>query len=242
MKNDDLLSDIIAELCECDESIRDTMVNDVRLCLHWAVVSSKGCGLAHTFDTDTEERVKDAGNLTEKRAIDLCEYSKSWNFQEASIGVAAINSLIKPRGKRGDGFKILYELAKKKKVAFVGHFPKVTDIEEIADTVWIFEKSQKTGDLPDTAVEYLLPKADIVVITGSAVVNKSIQRLLELSSGFTIIMGPTTPMSPVLFDYGADVLAGCKVKNSRRLIKKISEGASCMKEIKSEIEFITLEK
>ncbi|MDY6932031.1 MAG: DUF364 domain-containing protein, partial [Halobacteriota archaeon] len=87
-----------------------------------------------------------------------------------------------------------------------------------------------------------LPKADIVAITGSAVVNKSMERLLELSSGFTVILGPTTPMSPVLFDYGADILAGCRVINSDRLIKKVSEGASCMREIKNEIEYIVMEK
>ena len=232
MKDTDLLSDIISELS-------DAPVTDVRLCQHWVAVVSRNCGLAHTFDTT--DGVKDAGHLTEKSALELCEYSKSWNLKEASIGVATINSLIEPKGKKGDGFDILCNVSKGKKVAIVGHFPRVADIKEITDDVWVFEKNPKPGDLPDTAVEYLLPKADIVAITGSAIVNKSIERLLELSNGFTIIMGPTTPMSHVLFDYGADILAGCRVVNCEKLIKKVSEGASCMKNIKSEIEFIIME-
>lgn len=233
MEDVDLLSEIISELGDAD-------VSDVRLCGHWAAVISKGCGVAHSFDTLGS--VKDAGYLTEKGALELCEYAKSWNLKEASLGVAAINSLIEPRAEKGDGFDILSENAKGKKVAIVGHFPRVVQIEEIAEEVWIFEKSPQEGDLPDTAVEYFIPKADIVAITGSAVVNKSIERLLELSNGFTIIIGPTTPMSPVLFDYGADLLAGCRVIDRERLMKKVSEGASCMKEIKSEIEFIVMEK
>lgn len=233
MEDTDLLSDIISEL-------GDSNVSDVRLCGHWAAVISKGCGLSHSFDT--LDVVRDAGYLTEKSALELSEYSKSWNLKEASIGVAALNSLIEPKGERGDGFEILKENAKGKKVAMVGHFPKVVEIRDIADEVWVFEKCQQEGDLPDTAAEYLLPKADIVAITGSAVVNKSMERLLELSSGFTVILGPTTPMSPVLFDYGADILAGCRVINSDRLIKKVSEGASCMREIKNEIEYIVMEK
>ncbi len=228
-----LLSEIISELDDAD-------VSDVRLCGHWAAVTSKGCGIAHSFDALGS--VKDAGYLTEKSALELCEYAKSWNLKEASIGVAAINSLIEPRADKGDGFDILSERAKGNKVAIVGHFPRIVDIEDVAEEVWVFEKSLQEGDLPDTAAEYLLPKADVVAITGSAVVNKSIERLLELSNGFTIIIGPTTPMSPVLFDYGADLLAGCRVTNSERLMKKVSEGASCMKEIKSEIEFIVMEK
>ncbi|MDY6865875.1 MAG: DUF364 domain-containing protein [Halobacteriota archaeon] len=233
MEDTDLLSEIISELSDAE-------VSDVRLCGHWAAVISKGCGLAHSYDVPGS--VKDTGYLTEKTALELCEYSKSWNLKEASIGVAAINSLIEPRADRGDGFEILKEYAKEKKVAIVGHFPKVVQIKEIAEEVWVFEKSQQEGDLPDTAAEYLLPKADVVAITGSAVVNKSIERLLELSNAFTMVLGPTTPMSPVLFDYGADLLAGCRVVNSERLMKKVSEGASCMKEIKNEIEFIVMER
>ncbi|MDY6964514.1 MAG: DUF364 domain-containing protein [Halobacteriota archaeon] len=233
MKDTDLLSEIISELS-------DAPVSDVRLCQHWAIVVSRNCGLAHTFDT--KESVRGAGHLTEKSALELCGLSKSWNLKEASIGVAAINSLTEIEGKRGDGKGILFENSPGKKVAIVGHFPWVSDIREIADEVWVFEKNPQTDDLPDTAVEYLLPKADVVAITGSAIVNKSIERLLELSNGFTIIMGPTTPMSPVLFDYGADILAGCRVVDSERLIRKVSEGASCMGEIKSEIEFIIMKR
>ncbi|RLG38090.1 MAG: hypothetical protein DRN91_03695, partial [Candidatus Alkanophagales archaeon] len=32
--------------------------------------------------------------------------------------------------------------------------------------------------------------------------------LLELSGGFTVVAGPSTPLSKILFEYGADVLAG----------------------------------
>ena len=63
------------------------------------------------------------------------------------------------------------------------------------------------GDYPDSASESLLPECDYVFITGSSFVNKTIPRLLELSRNATTVMiGPSTPASPILFDYGVDVI------------------------------------
>ena len=51
----------------------------------------------------------------------------------------------------------------------------------------------RRSDVRGTGV---IPKADVTVITSSSVINKSIERLLELSQGLTILIGPSTPMSP----------------------------------------------
>jgi uncharacterized protein (DUF4213/DUF364 family) len=53
-----------------------------------------------------------------------------------------------------------------------------------------------------------------------------VDKLLELSKDrFIVVLGPTTPLSPVLFDYGVDVLAGVKVVAPKKTIRSISEGA-----------------
>ena len=52
------------------------------------------------------------------------------------------------------------------------------------------------------------------------------ENLLDLSkNSFVVILGPTTPLSPVLFDYGVDVLAGAEVIEPQKTIRSISEGA-----------------
>ena len=57
------------------------------------------------------------------------------------------------------------------------------------------------GDYPDSACEYVLPTCDYVFISGSAFVNKTMPRLLELSRDAT-----STPAAPLLLEYGVDHL------------------------------------
>jgi uncharacterized protein (DUF4213/DUF364 family) len=40
------------------------------------------------------------------------------------------------------------------------------------------------------------------------------------------MLGASTPMLPLLFDYGLDVLSGCKVINSDSVFTSISQGAT----------------
>ena len=82
------------------------------------------------------------------------------------------------------------------------------------------------GDLPAGAAEEILPQAEVVGITGTSFINHTADNLLDLSrNSFVIMLGPTTPLSSVLFDYGVDVLAGVKVIESGKTIRFISEGA-----------------
>ncbi|VUT23940.1 MAG: hypothetical protein MOIL_00249 [Candidatus Methanolliviera sp. GoM_oil] len=232
-----LIEDLISDLND-----KDTEVKDVHVGYAWIGVSSKNCGVAKNYGTMHESRVKDLGELTGKTAIELAKYAKSWNMIEAGIGLAAINSLIEPRGKKLNTLDFLLENADGKKIAMVGHFPKVSTLRDRADELWILEKNPRSGDLPDTACEYLIPNADIVVITSSAIINKSIERLLELSNGYTIVLGPSTPMSPVLFEYGVDMIAGIKVIDEERMMKKIVQGGGMVKQFEDSLEFLVMQR
>ena len=55
-----------------------------------------------------------------------------------------------------------------------------------ASEVYIIERRPKPGDYPDSACEYLLPDCDIVIMTASAAINKTLPRLLELSKNSRI--------------------------------------------------------
>jgi uncharacterized protein (DUF4213/DUF364 family) len=52
------------------------------------------------------------------------------------------------------------------------------------------------------------------------------ERLLALarnSKAYTVILGPSTVMSNVFFDYGADMIAGAEVIVPEAIIRKISQ-------------------
>ena len=50
---------------------------------------------------------------------------------------------------------------------------------------------------------------DMVFITGCTVGNKTLPRLLRLAKdAYTVVTGPSTPMTEALFGFGADALCG----------------------------------
>ena len=85
-----ILDDLIFSIIE------DSVVREVHACALWTAVVSRHCGLASTFREEHPRhgRVRDAGNLKSKTALELAGYAKSDNHLEASIGMATINSLL----------------------------------------------------------------------------------------------------------------------------------------------------
>ena len=49
---------------------------------------------------------------------------------------------------------------------------------------------------------------------------------MDLSKGsFIVMVGTSRPLSPVLFDYGVDVISGIKVVEPQKMLHCITEGA-----------------
>jgi hypothetical protein len=220
-----ILDDLISNLGE------DSPVHEVYACVFWTAVVSKYCGLASTVHEEhpSHRAVRGVGNLTRKSALELAQYAKSDNVLEASIGMAAINSLIdidEAKCIEQNAFDILAQKGRDKNIAVVGHFPWIPRLRNIAKKLWVIEQRPQEGELPAEAAEEVLPKADVVGITGSSFTNHTVEKLLDLSkNSFVVMLGPTTPLSPILFDYGVDVLAGVKVVEQEKAIRFISEGA-----------------
>ncbi|HUV72762.1 MAG TPA: DUF4213 domain-containing protein, partial [Anaerolineae bacterium] len=76
----------------------DAPVREVRTCVHWTAVVSKHCGLASSIHYEQHPHgraaVRGVGSLHELSALELASYATSHMPLEASIGVAAMNSLI----------------------------------------------------------------------------------------------------------------------------------------------------
>ena len=75
------------------------------------------------------------------------------------------------------------------------------DLLAPAKTYYILDREPKPGDYPDSACEYLLPDCDLVVVTGSAAINKTMPRILELSRNAEIVLtGPSVSLCPALLE------------------------------------------
>lgn len=139
---------------------------------------------------------------------------KSWDFEEAAMGLAAVNTVLNrdrmfPDCGEPDAFLRYRDRASGKKVAVIGRFPYLEERLKSICRLSVLERMPNAEEYPDAACEYILPEMDLVFITGCTVSNKTLPRLLQLSErAYTIVTGPSTPMSEVLFQYGADSLCG----------------------------------
>ena len=213
------------------EGVPDLPVLNALSCDCWTGVETQdGFGLAMTTPGDTIApmlfRPYDALSLRE-----LSQGVKSWNFTEAGFSMAAINAGCNTEGhlQQLQALEPFEHYCTRgldvsgKRIGVVGHLNMPEFIRLEAKEVWILERKPQPGDYPDSACELLLPRCDIVLITASTLVNKTLPRLLELcADAYTILTGPTCPMCPALLDMGFDRLAGLVVTNRPGMKEKIS--------------------
>jgi uncharacterized protein len=222
-------------------------VEECLIGLHWTMIRSRCVGMAHTpFEKDPALGPAGAsvtagiGNRIAGMSVrKLAEFVKSWNPFEASLGLAAINSALnspdaveqclgQPAAQQPNisAFSYYAEKMKGRKVAVIGRFPDLTHIQDICELA-VLERRPGEGDLPDAACEYVLPQQDFVFMTATALINKTFPRLLELSqNAFKVMVGPSTPISPVLFGCGLDALAGTVVLEADSVWQAAQEGAA----------------
>ncbi|MGC9224915.1 MAG: Rossmann-like domain-containing protein [Terracidiphilus sp.] len=225
-----LYDDLIASVPE------DSMVSGCLAGLSWFLVRSAGVGVAMR-PREGDEVVPMAGRLAGRKTRELAQLIKSWKPYEAALGLAAINSVLNAPdaahrncGDRLDAccnqdvFTVLLDELRGKRVAVVGHFYNMERVAAICD-LSILERMPEAGDWPDPACEYILPEQDFVIMTATTLINKTMPRLLELSKGARIVVcGPSTPLSPIFFDYGVELLGGLIVEEPERVWNTVAEG------------------
>lgn len=118
-----------------------------------------------------------------------------------------------------------------KRAVMVGRFPvEVAELAQSAADFWILELNPALVNpeervLPVTAAPSILSAAEVVAVTGSTLITQSLEYYLSLCpTAYTIVLGPSTPLSEVLFRYGVNVVAGTEVVNPDALLAVISQG------------------
>ncbi len=225
----ELLSSIV-DKDKAKDRDKDMPVKGVCIGLYWTAVESKYIGMSHTYKTGQKIYIRNAGELSSFSAVQLAERILSWEPLEASIGVAAMNSLIEPKGTLGNIKTYIKNHARGKTLSIVGRFPFNDEVSKIARKAYLLELAPVGDELPAVACEDVLPRSDINVISATALINHTLQRLLELgSNGINIVLGPSTPLSPVLFGFGAHILAGVRVHDKDAVVKSIMQGVKKFK-------------
>jgi hypothetical protein len=237
-------------------TLPDGLVQEVQVGAFWtAVVTEAGsrrrCGLASTPRSEEHHHggqpaVPDAGRLAERSARDLAGLARSESLMEAAIGVAAINALLPPSPELWvdvNAEEVIARHGAGKNVALVGHFPFIPRLREAVGTLWVLELQPGPGDLPSEAAPDIIPQADVVAITGTTLINHTLEGLLALCQpgALALVLGPSTPLSPVLFDYGVRILSGAVVEDSEAVLRAVSQGANFRQVHRQGVRLVTIQ-
>ncbi len=226
------LYDELIEAIPPDLTVRECVVGAGR-----TMVCSSTVGTAMTMQ-EGRSGVPMAGRMAGMPVRELAQCVKSWNLVEAALGQAAINSALNtpqrvaelsgqfaaPGEADPNPFLGLRERMQGKRVAVIGHFPGIEKLSAVCD-LSILERRPQSGDLPDSACEFILPDQDFVFITASTIANKTLPRLLELSRhAYVVLVGPSTPLTSIMFRHGVDLLAGTVVVEPEPFVRTMQEG------------------
>lgn len=223
----------------------DIEVVDVCLGSHWCYVEAEcGMGVAMLVRGGAARTYRQ--DLRGLKLREVAELSKSWCFPEATIGIAALNAWYAQKDKldalgavydepvelpdgsirKKDAFEVYRDEYAGKKVVVVGHFPHVERVAEVADLTVLERSCSSPLDTPDPACEYVIPGCDFLFVTGTTFTNKTAPRLLDLAKGKRIVyVGPSVVMSPFLFEWGVETLAGSCVADPEKTRAAVKLGA-----------------
>ncbi len=216
---------------------------DVRIGGHWTGVTLKLdaeiCGgISSTLGGGGDDHhhgggppVRDAGRLLERSALELLALARSESLLEASVGFATLNALLEvdvDACVEVNAAEVLAERGAGRNVAIVGHFPFIPRLREITARLWILELNPRAGDLPASQAPEILPQADVIGLTGTSLLNHTCDALLQhcRPDAFVIMLGGTTPLTPTLFEYGVDAVAGTLLVDPEPALRAISQGAT----------------
>jgi uncharacterized protein (DUF4213/DUF364 family) len=210
---------------------------DVRIGPFWtAVHTSSGAGMASTMAADARPHealpVPDAGRLGDRSPVVLTGMMHSTSPTEAAVGLAAVNALLGfPEGRvtESKAVEVLGELGRERTVALIGRFPFAESLRPACDRLWVFERAHGFRPSDHTADEMpeLLPQADVVAITATTLLNRTLDEVLSCVSkdAWLMMLGPSTPMSSCLFELGFDALCGTIIDDPEAVLTAVSQGA-----------------
>ena len=241
-----------------DEILATTLdgeVVDVRVGMNWTAVvvdvgGTRRCGLATTLsgfhEHSGEPQILQAGTLVGRSTSELVADLYTPDSPQMSLAMATLNALLPPPliVQEQNAMSLIASRGQGKHVALVGHFPFVKVLRSQVGHLSVIDQHPLEGDYPANAAPDILPQADFIAITGMVLMNGTFESLMALRPPDTEVMllGPSTPLSPVLFDYGVSVLAGALIENIDTVLQTVGQGGNFRQVHRAGVRLITCRK
>lgn len=235
MSNPYEIYDLLQDYAAGPERVRDVVIG-----LVWTYCLGDTAGLAMSPAIPTRT-LPWAGTLRGRPLSELAGWVREFDPYPATVGMAAVNAginrlrlpaegvILDPRPGASNNLAVFEHFLPQilgKRVVVIGRYPGLDQFASAHQLdLTVLERQAGANDLPDSACEYVLPGAEWVFITASAIPNKTFPRLAQLSrNAVTVLMGPTTPWLPELYHFGIDFLAGADIADPEILRDTLAEG------------------
>lgn len=242
-----LLDDLLGELS-------DGEILEVCIGLHWTAVviqenDQRRCGLASTLIPQHHHSdgpdVPQAGHLHKQSALELAQLACTGQPPLTSIGIAAINALLPPQASQWrdkNAEEVIAFHGADKTVALIGSFPFIPRLRSRVGQLFVLELNPGMGELPAQSAPDILPQAEVVAITSMTLVNHSLNGLLSLCAPHAkvLLLGPSTPLSPHLFEYGIHMLSGSVVTDIDSVLNAVKQGANFRQLHRAGVRLVTM--
>jgi uncharacterized protein (DUF4213/DUF364 family) len=173
----------------------------------------------------------DAGRIAGRKASELIPWLKSTDATTCAVGLATLNAIIaQPIPALESDILELLSVEPEDVVGMIGYFgPLVAPLRKRVRALHIFERKQNLeyGILPESATKDLLPQCQVVILSATTLLNRTMDGLLALSKNAreVAVLGPSTPFLPEIFTrHGVTLLSGLQVTDAAQILQTVSEG------------------
>lgn len=172
------------------------------------------------------------GHLAGRKAEEMVEQLGSEDLVSSALALATANALIADfsgdsQTTVGDVLDQL-DIREGDRLCMVGCFlPVLEKLKTASVQVTAVDQVVKAGAEPAENSERLLPESQVAIITGTSIINNTIDALLELAAGCreVAILGPSTPLLAEAFrDLPVHCLSGIRIDEPDAVFRIIGEG------------------
>lgn len=187
------------------------------------------------------------GKLRGRRAAGLLDEAVASTGIRRAVGIATLNALAELAAERvaRAGFDLVEgldafegaEIAADQIVVVVGAFvPFLRDLRKLGARHWVLEKDPATLKphempyfRPAEAAPEVVPLADVLIITGTTLIDDTLGELIALArpEARIVVVGPTVTMIPdAFFESRCDILGGVRITDPDTFLDILAEGGS----------------
>lgn len=193
------------------------------------------CGVAFNFlseDSHDSEYVGGKVSPADRPAVELLKLLESERSLERALGLATANALAVTEKRDYLSGDILGNLQVRlsDKVAMAGDFRPLEPLlrSQCAELKILELKTDgNDGLIPFEQAENVIPYSDITIVTGAAIVNGTLDKVLEMAQGCreTAVLGPSTPLCPEAFaGTPVTMLSGNLITDADLILRTAAEG------------------